>query len=791
MTDAVEVKLGAQTGEVKQQLDATAQSVQASLARMADALQKFTDQNKRTRDESRQATADIGRQFAEMKERIAGSVERVRSTIERVRGFIVGLSTLIAGGMAWKEAIDSTVHLQHEIETLERVLGQNSTQATNTAVRLKLAGSSADEFATMALHLGRQIKADSEEFDRLGVKTKDASGNLLPMEQIMRNVYETMLTFRSGADQNMVALTLTGRSAKDFADVMENLERVEKRAIELQQQLGIEMGPERQAQIKAYKVEVAAFGVVLEYIALRISEQVMPNLQQLASWMVSEGPRAADAIVTAFKWAASATSILSYSAQALGVTFAATLDMMAAAAKGRFGEIKGIILAAAQTIDEAKLRTVDALDALWGKVGAIAGKPGVGGAPSGSRVFTPKPVGPGGDTSIMSTLETELKRQRDAYERMKLEQGSFEQWSAEQTSAYWKNVLDTAQLSAKDREAVLGKYYDAERELRLKAFAGEIAALDASMAQYRYNYDERVRIAQEAYQKIAKAFGADSPQAQAAARKITDEQNRQAEQAQRLAEIESRAAEARATHDADMESLATAQKLAMREISTAQSLQLEARTEDRLYAIKRDAMERLRALEANGPNDPAKIAQINAQIEQLAQQHEERLTQIQNQAILERNKYVLQAQQALETALGDFLANLGDKTKTLKEKLLDLVSSVERAIGQLLARQAAESLFGGGTAGGGFLGSILSSLFGGGAAPIPSFAVGTNYVPRDGLAMIHRGEAIIPAAQNRGGFGGMSVTNHFAITGPVDRRTQDQIALAVSRSIAQATYRNG
>ena len=39
--------------------------------------------------------------------------------------------------------------------------------------------------------------------------------------------------------------------------------------------------------------------------------------------------------------------------------------------------------------------------------------------------------------------------------------------------------------------------------------------------------------------------------------------------------------------------------------------------------------------------------------------------------------------------------------------------------------------------------------------PIPAFAVGTNYVPRDMLAQIHEGEAIVPKAFNPWAGGGM------------------------------------
>jgi hypothetical protein len=43
---------------------------------------------------------------------------------------------------------------------------------------------------------------------------------------------------------------------------------------------------------------------------------------------------------------------------------------------------------------------------------------------------------------------------------------------------------------------------------------------------------------------------------------------------------------------------------------------------------------------------------------------------------------------------------------------------------------------------------------------IPGYQTGTPYVPQTGPAILHRGEAVIPAAQNRGGGGG-GVTYNF------------------------------
>ncbi|CAN7185721.1 phage tail length tape measure family protein [Acidovorax sp. LjRoot117] len=63
------------------------------------------------------------------------------------------------------------------------------------------------------------------------------------------------------------------------------------------------------------------------------------------------------------------------------------------------------------------------------------------------------------------------------------------------------------------------------------------------------------------------------------------------------------------------------------------------------------------------------------------------------------------------------------------------------------------------------------------AAGIPRFAVGTNYVPRDMLAQIHEGEAIVPKAYNPAANPGMGSSNADLVVA-VNRLTEQNAAMA-------------
>lgn len=102
-----------------------------------------------------------------------------------------------------------------------------------------------------------------------------------------------------------------------------------------------------------------------------------------------------------------------------------------------------------------------------------------------------------------------------------------------------------------------------------------------------------------------------------------------------------------------------------------------------------------------------------------------------------------------------------------------------------LAMSDLSGLFGKGAKNGigNMFGNVLGSLFGSskvpGAGKIPSYDVGTDYVPQDQLAMVHKGERILTAQENRAGrsaSGGTQITQNFHISTGVQQTVRAEMA---------------
>jgi hypothetical protein len=143
------------------------------------------------------------------------------------------------------------------------------------------------------------------------------------------------------------------------------------------------------------------------------------------------------------------------------------------------------------------------------------------------------------------------------------------------------------------------------------------------------------------------------------------------------------------------------------------------------------------------------------------------------------------------SSIGDFIKNpTSGKTffQALMEDLLQLTTQL--LIIEPLAKSlkgAFSGMMGGGSGGGGNVWDELLKA----AGDMVSYDVGTAFVPADGPAMLHRGERVLTAEENkryRGGNSSVVINQSFAPG--TSRETINQAAAAASRQLSNASRRN-
>ena len=98
-----------------------------------------------------------------------------------------------------------------------------------------------------------------------------------------------------------------------------------------------------------------------------------------------------------------------------------------------------------------------------------------------------------------------------------------------------------------------------------------------------------------------------------------------------------------------------------------------------------------------------------------------------------------------------------------------------------------DSLLSGASDSGGGSGDWLSAFADAGGAFLAS---GTDFVPHDMLAYIHKGERITPASQNNGTGGGRPITNYITVPGGTSNASATQIGNEVGTRTQASIARN-
>jgi len=712
------------------------------------------------------------------------------------------------------EAIHAYAEWGEQVEHMQHRLGGSAESLSSLKVALDAVGVGQGEYEAIARRLPMILEQHADKFRAAGVAYADANGNLLSASATIQNINTYLQTFSAGAARNAAGADLMGRSYAMMADMVELTAQRQAEATEVAKQFGLTMSQYDLEATNDFNAETNLLHSALHGFYVTIGSALTPALTALATALRSLLVPAFDAFSVVVKvigvlfdgLVMSATLVIA-AIDALAASFELLIRLSAAAATALSGNFAGG-MAQAKAVAEDYKKTIAGLGDMVAKtatdLNAHMSKPVFGGAATPedttsapAKIKSSNQMGEYALAKAQSEAELALQR-----EYLKEAQSMYDAAYADSeisTKAYYAAKLQieetgvAASIAAKQKELQVAQTKKGKNEEEQLKFAAEQAAIAGQINVLEAQRTDLIRKNTVEYQNAEKARTAAMNASLAKEQQNLD------------------------TAQLDMDRSNAKQRLALHQMTAEQEFVLQRQMEERSLAITKEYLLKKRDADMLTSKDKTQtLRDYNIAVEEAEQKHQQKLTDIDHAATLERMKYSLQAQQTIEGSMTTMFEDIIKGTKSLSDAFKSFADSVISEIIRIQAQKLAASVMGQGTSGGSTWGAILGAIAsgaggssGGGtgsvsgsfnasdasALGISQRAVGTNFVPNDMLTFVHRGERITPAVQNNAavlGGGGQqtSVTNHFTVSGNVDARTQAQIATLAGLSIQRAMARN-
>ncbi len=650
------------------------------------------------------ATAAVTSSAEQMRTRL----DAINGVVSKVQSAFVAFAAVLGGGKLFGDAVAHSVQLTKEAAELGRQLGISATDAGTLAVALNNAFISQDQFSTGAAKISQTLKTNEEAFKRLGVATRDQNGHFRNQLDIMLDVNQKLLQFREGADRNIEGVKIYGKAwAQVEPSIRLTREAMTEAAVKAAS-LGTTIGQENVEATNRYRSAMNDVGDVMDGFQRALADALMPVLSSLGEWFAEHGPQALnifraalyaiESVFIQFKgiivnWTDSiagsidiATAYIgrfaSWAGHVLKLDFDGADAAWAAGTKrleDRIAFVKGVVADDARAMQEALQK---ALDTNSGQQSSV--KPRAGGNDRST----------GGDEQLknqMALLEQRLATEKLAYLQSAQAQGSYQEYSKAQELAYWEQVLSTEKLSTENQIAIRRKALQLKLDIGKQEFDGETARLKEQQEAVKSSFDAQIALAQQMVDRMAIAYGRDSQQYADAAKQVI-----QIERA-KLASIEQiRQTAANAEQNRLLGEVAAREQQAQFEVSMGdktetQLLEQERQFEDERFAIKRDALVREIAA-AGSTGNIERAAELNAQLEDLEQQHVLRMDQIdKQQKALQRIEWQ-RTYESIKSGWQQTMMAFARGALTLKGLFQGLFNSIADALASMVARNISNLL---------------------------------------------------------------------------------------------------
>lgn len=196
-------------------------------------------------------------------------------------GMAASFVGILAGGAA-KAAIDTTKDVAGEVQKLSKMMGITAEEASVLRVALDDAFLTVDDITAGSGRLTKQLLGNEDAFKKLGVQTRDNTGNYRNSVDIMMDVNTALSKIKEGTDQNVAGMAIYGRSWNEVRGLLRLNHAAMEEAKERAEELHLVFGEDGLKKVKEYKKAMKDLDDVTESLQVQIGRELIPVLTDLA-----------------------------------------------------------------------------------------------------------------------------------------------------------------------------------------------------------------------------------------------------------------------------------------------------------------------------------------------------------------------------------------------------------------------------------------------------------------------------------------------------------------------------
>ncbi|HET6330033.1 MAG TPA: hypothetical protein VFF76_04520 [Holophagaceae bacterium] len=438
--------------------------------------------------------------------------EGLTSKFSKVSGAFLAVGAALAGGEMFEKMIGHTAELAEHLEVVSQKSGLTTQEIQKLDYAAKMCEVSAETLEKGMQKLAVNMNATAEggtspaskAFEELKVKVTGAHEELRPIKDVLMDLADKFKGMHAGAKKSADAVAIFGKQGGAMIPFLnKGREGIAELSAEAEK-LGVVMDEKGIQTSLAYSEGMKKLKTEAEGLMQKLAVELMPALTAIAGVMEDAG-KDGTALNLVFQALGAAVKGIATAVMGLKLVFdsmyqisMAQFDNMITEAKALGTAIKqawgGDFEAASKTANAAIAETEKRMDDVLNKLTKEAENTkksfdemwGFTDAPPAKKAATTddddKDDGKDKAKDRLAAFREHLQQMEDA-------RADDQQMSKTEIAAYWKNILDTERLSAKERIEVYHQYV-AERRAAEKEEATAAKAAAKQKAEVAKLQDE-------------------------------------------------------------------------------------------------------------------------------------------------------------------------------------------------------------------------------------------------------------------------------------------------------------